>query len=137
MIDQGATNVNAINNLIAESRHYYVANNKPAKNYIVVDNMEVIPLNDVPHLLKGMHNNLLSKYLIWKKDGEEITAKWADIETAYDIDIRTGDMRSLPKVTGRHIGSHKIKKMKVAYAAQVFSRSMAVTISNMSRNGNY
>ena len=60
--------------------------------------------------------------------------KWQDIITAYEIDNTSGDNRCLPKITEGHVRTNKMKKMKVCYATQVFSRSMAAAISIMARN---
>lgn len=100
-----------------------------------VDNKEIIPLYDTPHLLKGLRNNLLTRDIIWEKDdGSTLRGKWGDISKAYLIDSSSGDIRALPKITEQHVNPEKIKKMKVSCCTQVFSHSMAATIAIMARN---
>ena len=137
MCDQGATNRRAIKNLLQNSRQHYLKNNLEPKRSIVIDNQEITPLYDVPHLIKGIRNNLLTKNLIWETKNKEIVARWEDIVTAYEIDHATGDVRSIAKITKYHVNRDKIKKMKVCYATQVLSHSMGAAISSMARNSKY
>ncbi|XP_026673476.1 uncharacterized protein LOC113464923, partial [Ceratina calcarata] len=55
------------------------------KRRIVIDNREIVPMYDVPHLLKGIRNNLLTKDLIWVRKNEEAHATWNDIIRAYRL----------------------------------------------------
>lgn len=60
--DQGTSNVSAINYLIEDTRQKYLRNNKILKHSIFeVEGKTVIPLYDLPHLLKGLRNNLITK----------------------------------------------------------------------------
>ena len=135
--DQGSTNRAAINSLIQDSRRYYLLHEMAPLRRFVINENEITPLYDVPHLIKGIRNNLLTKNLIWN-DGQNVhTAKWKDIITAYEIDSTTMEIRSLPKITEYHVRPNKIKKMKVSYATQIFSHSMAAAIHNMAAHGMY
>ncbi|XP_047541820.1 uncharacterized protein LOC125074537 [Vanessa atalanta] len=68
--DQGTSNVSAINYLIKETKQEYAKAGKEAKDGVFeVDNEEVVPLFDVPHLIKGIRNNLLYKDLSYTIDG--------------------------------------------------------------------
>ena len=95
------------------------------------------PLYDVPHLLKGIRNNLLTKNLVWRDEKDTHVAKWQHIITAYKIDNTYTDIRFLTKLSRKHLYEREIKKMKVSYAAQVLSHSMALAISSMARNSKY
>ncbi|KAF5296980.1 hypothetical protein FQR65_LT10132 [Abscondita terminalis] len=55
--EQERANQNAINSLIREASHHN-EKAKVFKNHFLVNNIEVVPLYDVPHLLKGIRNNL-------------------------------------------------------------------------------
>lgn len=60
--DQGTSNVSAINYLIEDTRQKYLRNNKILKHSIFeVEGKTVIPLYDLPHLLKGLRNILITK----------------------------------------------------------------------------
>lgn len=104
------------------------------KRRLVINNAEVIPLYGVPHLFKGIRNNMLKKDLIRDSSDRIREAKWKDIETAYHIDCGSGNVRAIPKITEFHVVPSKIRKMKVSCATQVFSHSMAAAIAVMARN---
>lgn len=52
-----------------------------------VEDMEIIPLYDPPHLIKGIRNNLLTKDLIISGENNEPDkiASWDVIKTGMDI----------------------------------------------------
>jgi len=81
------------------------------------------------HLQKGVRNNLLTKDLLINKnknESERQFASWKDIITAYEIDKNSYlKQRQMPKLTDRHIIPNLIPKMKVKYATQVISHTMA------------
>lgn len=53
-------------------------------------------------------------------------ASWKDIETIFEIDTNsTLKQRQVPKLTQKHIDPKLIPKMRVKYASQVFSKSVA------------
>lgn len=124
--------------MVAESREIQIK--KGMENPVrcmLIDNHQVIPLYDVPHLLKGIRNNLLAKNLIWNNKQEQLKAKWDDILKAYLIDSSFEDVRCLPRITEHHVEPKKIRKMKVSYAAQVLSHSMAGAITLMARDSKF
>lgn len=60
--DQGATNRAAISMLLKETKELFLRKNEANPNFgFIVDDREVIPLYDIPHLFKGIRNNLLTK----------------------------------------------------------------------------
>ena len=97
---------------------------------ILIDNVEFIPLYDVPHVLKCMRNNFLNKNIeidfdAHLKDEDRKVASWNHIITAYEIDVH-GDLieRHVPDLTEQHVYPGKINKMKVKHMMQVFSKKM-------------
>nr|XP_034192171.1 uncharacterized protein LOC117609669 [Osmia lignaria] len=104
---------------------------------IVIDENEIVPLFDPPHLLKCMRNNLLIKDLQFNlADNLPRVAKWSHVEDLYFIDNSNASSqdRVLKKLTAKHVVVDKIRKMKVKYCAQVFSQSVGFVMTLMSRN---
>jgi hypothetical protein len=134
--DQGQTNQAGVNLLLKESSKIYVENKQEILRRIILQNKEIIPLFDTPHLIKGIRNNMITKYLVWEVNGEILTAKWDHIVEAYLSDSACGELRALHKITDLHVISEKIQKMKVSYATQVLSHSMASTITLLVNSGN-
>jgi len=89
-----------------------------------INNQEIVPLYDAPHLLKGICNNLLTKDLAFTINGTKRIAKWKHIIKFYEIDKYRLDVgeRMVPKLIDSHIYPDKIRKMKVSVAAQVFNQ---------------
>lgn len=91
----------------------------------------VVPLYDYVHLQKGVRNNLLDKNLLFDKDvkyseREGQCASWQDITIAYEIDKKCfPHRRKMKKLTDSHIYPHLISKMKVKYAVQILSHTLA------------
>lgn len=123
--DQGSSNRAAINSLIAESKANYAAKNIDHNIFgFEVDNHEVVPLFDYPHLIKCIRNNLLTKYLLYTYKGRESTASWQHIVTIYKWDTPTKYFSHFTKLTDAHVLPEKINKMKVKCCTQVFSQSL-------------
>lgn len=129
--DQGANNRSAIKILTDEEKRQCLQRGEiPRDNYNIfkINKQEIIPLYDPPHLLKGVRNNLLTKNLKFEINGEIKTAKWHHLELLMKENPAYKGIRLVPKITENHIDGKKISKMKVKYAAQVFSQTVA---SNM------
>lgn len=127
--DQGSNNRQAMKILLNETRGYYLRHGEQVKeNTIIINGQEIIPLYDPPHLLKGIRNNLLTKNLLYTKDGITKTAKWSDLHLLHKENPGYKGVKLLPKLTEYHVNPEKINKMRVKYASQVFSRTVA---SNM------
>lgn len=75
---------------------------------------------DTPHLIKAMRN-ILMKYSI-QFESEE--AKWTYIEELYGLEKKQ-DLRMVPKLTEAHISPTGFQKMRVKFATQVFSSTVA------------
>lgn len=112
--DQGCANQAAINSLLIESRKIYTSKELQIKRRIIIQNQEIVPLFDTPHLIKGIRNNLLNKDLVWELGNEtSMKAEWNHIIQAYLSDRPSGELRALPKITDLHVIADKIPKMKV------------------------
>lgn len=123
--DQAPTNIAALNILIKETIENYTRRGMEKKNLgFEIDGIEIVPLYDPPHLLKGIRNNLVTKDLIFYLNGEKKIAKWRHIVQFYEIDKLRLDIgeRMTPKLTDAHIYPDRLKKMKVSVAANVFSQ---------------
>ena len=104
----------------------------PAKPTFPVDDVDVIALHDVPHLVKCLRNTLL-KYDI-SADGK--TASWKHIQQFYAEDSKR-PIRCAPKLTGLHVEPGAFKRMKVRYATQVMSRAVASGLTLYSSCGKH
>nr|CAH7759939.1 unnamed protein product [Callosobruchus chinensis] len=112
--DMGSNNIKLSENLqITAERPFFVCGNK-----------EVAFIFDAPHLLKALRNNLL-KYDFFL-DGNLIS--WRFIEQFYNHD-KQYPIRGAPALTDSHISPNNFEKMKVKYAAQVFSSTVAACIN--------
>lgn len=127
--DQSTVNVSAVNSLIEDSKAKYLRDGKEwRKDVFEVNSKEIIPLFDVPHLIKGLRNNIIDKDLKYKDvNGMERILKWEYFKQVYEADISRGELRFLHKITKEHIDIKFMKKMKVKTATQLLSHSMAVT----------
>lgn len=88
---------------------------------------------DPPHLLKGVRNNLLTKdieinYCMNTGKDKKEYASWDVIQNCYFMDNPDGIHSMMRKITDQHIIPHRIKKMRVKNAAEVFSKTMAAFI---------
>lgn len=78
---------------------------------------------------KGIRNNLLTKELLIKKnvkkDSEQFVS-WDNIITIYEMDKYSFlRQRQMPKLHDKHIYPNIIPKMKVKFATQVLSHTVA------------
>lgn len=99
------------------------------ENSFLIESREIIPVYDYVHLLKGVRNNLLTKDLdtdITNKSINEIKyASWDHVILTYEIDKLCFMKRQLPKITKKHVDPKLISKMKVKYAAEIFSNTVS------------
>lgn len=89
---------------------------------MLIKGHNVVPLYDVPHIMKGLRNNLMTKDVVYTKNNERKTVKWDYFQMLYDADKAKGELRSLNKLTEEHINKEKINKMRVKLATQLFSQ---------------
>ncbi|CAG4992851.1 unnamed protein product [Colias eurytheme] len=134
--DQGTNNRQAIKLLINETRGIYLRRGEePKENLMLINNEEVVILYDPPHLLKGIRNNLLTKNLTFIKEGTTKTAKWSHLEDLQKENPGYKGIRLLPKLTEQHVQPEKINKMKVKFASQIFSRTVASNMGYLADKG--
>ena len=95
----------------------------PEKPWFVHNGRKIFFMFDPPHLIKSVRNNLI-KYSF--RFGEHV-ASWEDIEAVYSRDAAL-PIRSVPKLTEKHIRPNNFNKMKVKLATQVLSHTVAATI---------
>lgn len=134
--DQGTNNRQALKLLVNETRGFYLRKGEePKENIILINSQEVIPLYDPPHLLKGIRNNLLNKNLEYTtKDGVTKTAKWSHLKLLFDENPGYKGIRLIPKLTENHVNPEKLNKMKVKFASQIFSCTVASNMGYLAGN---
>lgn len=127
--DQGTSNTSAINYLIEETRQEHLRKSMTLRhNIFEIEGKGVIPLYDLPHLLKGLRNNLLTKNLKYVMDGKEKVAKWDHIKMLYENNPAYKGLKLIKNLTENHCHQEKIPKMKVKYASQLFSQTVGKTM---------
>ena len=102
----------------------------PDKPWFMHNNEKIFLMFDPPHLLKCTRNNLI-KYTF--RFGN-YSACWKDIVDFYKKD-KSLPIRAAPKLTEKHIRPTNFQKMKVKYATQVFSHTVAAGICTYSSVG--
>ncbi|KMQ87570.1 thap domain-containing [Lasius niger] len=99
--------------------------------YYIVNNQKIFYFFDPPHLIKAARNNLLNNVI---KSGDKIMS-WQYIEKLFEID-KENINRLVPKLAqDTHIYPNNFQRMKVKYAAQVLSFSVASAINTMTALG--
>ena len=119
--DQGSNNRAAFKNL----------NISPETPSFKVNNKEIFVLYDAPHLIKSLRNMLMTRNLK-TPDG---TVSWDIIRQLYELDQNS--VRLCPKLTTKHIFPNAFEKMKVKYATQIFSHSVASAILTAVKSGKF
>ncbi len=102
----------------------HLLNITPVKPWFTHKGKKIIYLFNPPHLIKAVRNNLI-KYN-FHYNGK--VASWDDIKVIYERD-KQQTLRSCPKLTEKHINPNDFMKMKVKYATQTLSHTVASTIS--------
>lgn len=92
--------------------------------FVEVDGAKLLHFFDVPHLMKGLRNNLLKGTIHYKLNGRDVVGSWKHIEQLYAIDS-TRIIRSIPKLTEYHVVPAHITKMKVKFCTQIFSERVS------------
>ena len=93
------------------------------KPWFIHNNKVYFLMFDPAHLIKCIRNNLM-KYTF--KFGS-LVASWKDIEAFYNKDKQL-TIRSAHKPTDKHIQPNNFNKMKVKYATQVLSHTVAASL---------
>jgi len=95
--------------------------------YYIVNGQKILYFFDPPHLIKAARNHLLNNVI---KSGNKILS-WQYIKKLFKID-KENTNRLVPKLShDTHINPNNFQRMKVKYAAQVLSFSVASAINTM------
>ena len=105
--------------------------NVSAENpFFFVNGKKVFVIYDPPHLLKNVRNNLRRNgFLV---NGKEVS--WAHVKDFYYLDKRN-QIRVAPKLTDKHIELPPFAALRVKYAAQVLSHSVASGLALLAASG--
>jgi len=104
------------------------------KNMFCIKEHYILPLYDYVHLQKGVRNNFVLKDILFniesmtnkKESSMKKYASWDAVETLYKIDKYSFlKQRQMPKLLDKHIFPTAIPKMKVKYAVQILSHTVA------------
>lgn len=135
--DLSTTNTEAIRQLIQETKKTdtLLKHEEQECEVINIGNDAIIPLFDPPHLLKCIRNHMLTNNVSFIEDDIERVAKWSDIVDTYLLVNRQLECRALYKLTDNHVLPHKIHKLSVSKAAQVFSQKTAAYVAWLSNHG--
>ena len=114
--DQGSNNRRALEILGASAEH----------PEIIIDSHKIFTCFDSPHLVKSLRNNFMNKKLNFFVNGKSIS--WSDIVQTYDIDQKSTTTRAMLKIRNTHINPTNFQKMKVKYATQIFSHTVAAAV---------
>ncbi|XP_050559419.1 uncharacterized protein LOC126912240 isoform X6 [Spodoptera frugiperda] len=133
--DQATTNVRVVRELQNDTRERYVRQgNSYNSQAFEINGKKIFPLFDTPHLLKGVRNNLLSKNAKFVQNGEVKWAKWEHLKMLLAVDDGDDEIRLVNKLTEMHVDKNKIPKMKVKFAAQVFSQRVSSALRFLSKH---
>ena len=100
------------------------------KPFVEIDNEKIFFFYDTPHLLKSTRN-IFIKYDI--SIGGDIV-RWRYVRDFYEAD-KTHPVRIAPKLTDNHIDLNNFERMRVKYATQVLSTTVASGIDTYARLG--
>lgn len=106
------------------------------KDGYLINNEEVVALYDVPHLFKGIRNNLLNKNLYFIQNGQRKIAKWSHIEQFHYLDLKEVT-RICHRLTDQHVLRHRINKIKVQNCTQVLKYKVGSLMGRIARWGMY
>lgn len=114
--DQGSNNRSAISQM-------GVTIGNPS---LTIGNNKCYICYDTPHLLKSLRNTMMNQKLEIQINGGKVS--WQDIVDVFNVDKRSSTTRMLLKITTKHINPTSFEKMKVKYAAQIFSNCVSTAI---------
>jgi len=90
--NQGSANCGAIKILNEETRSYCIKNELPYDDQfyeIELENnkrLKLVHIFDVPHLMKCIRNNLITKNLVFNINDDVKCAKWSHLVDLYNVD---------------------------------------------------
>nr|XP_037875754.1 uncharacterized protein LOC119630429 isoform X2 [Bombyx mori] len=118
--DQAPTNMGALS-LLKEW-------NNGGHNYFEFENKKIYIIYDIPHLLKSLRNNFLKQGFL--KMGE-LKGQWSHL---VEVEERNRNFLYLSKLKSTHVQPKYRAKMKVKYAAQIFSQTVAAVLKLLATN---
>ena len=95
----------------------------PEKPWFLHNGQKYFLMFDPPHLIKCIQNNLMN----YKFQFGKCTAQWQDIVEFFNKDKKL-PIRAAPKITEKHIRPNNFCKMKVKYATQILSHTVAASL---------
>jgi hypothetical protein len=93
--------------LLRESSKIYIENNQQIERKIILQDQEITPLFDTPHLIKGIRNYRVTKDLVWEVNEEILSVILDQIVKVYLYDSAWGELRALHKITDMQIRSKR------------------------------
>lgn len=99
------------------------------KSYFYVNDCKIYTIFDAPHLIKSFRNNFANVTNQWYVHGKAVA--WSDITKTYELDRQSSSTRAMPKITPIHINPNNFQKMRVKYATQIFSHTVASTLKTV------
>lgn len=100
---------------------------------IDIGGFTIYTVYDAPHLVKSLRNNLMNTKLQIVVNGRRVS--WNDIVETYSIDKKSMTARTLIKINDSHIRPNTFEKMRVKYATQIFSHTVAAAIRTCVHTG--
>jgi hypothetical protein len=87
--------------LLRESSKIDIKNNQQIERKIILQEQEITPLFDTPHLIKGIRNYRITKDFVWEVNEEILSVKLDHIVKVYLYDSAWGELRlrALHKIT--------------------------------------
>ena len=95
----------------------------PEKPWFLHNGKKYFLMFDPPHIIKCIWNNLMN----YKFQFGKYTAQWQDIVEFFNKDKKL-PIRAVPKITEKHIRRNNFCKMKVKYATQIPSHTVAASL---------
>lgn len=110
-------------NFVAAANQLGVTAEKP---YFFVNGKKIFYLNDVPHLIKAVRNNLITHDYV---RGDERVC-WGYLLKMQEIN-KSRNFAFASRVTDAHVKFNNKTKMRVKYAAQLFSNSVYAALMSL------
>ena len=118
--DQGSNNRSMIKSL----------NVTPESPFFANDGNKIFVMFDPPHLIKNIRNNFRKHGFLW----DEEWILWSYVQDFYEFD-KTNPVKMAPKLTPKHVYLPAFTAMRVKYATQIMSHTVAAAISTLSTLG--
>ncbi|CAI6368536.1 unnamed protein product [Macrosiphum euphorbiae] len=98
----------------------------PQTPYFNVGDKEIVYMFDPPHLLKATRNNFFN----YRFNSQNKIAEKIHLTNFYDLD-KSNQHRLAPKLTDVHLNPNSFQKMRVKFAAQVFSHTVVTGMTTL------